>query len=167
MKSVENDDQENEAQVVTIWVDADACPRPVKDMVFRASERLKLPVKLVANSQMHVPRTGLVELVLVASGFDVADDHIAERVGRHDIVITADIPLADAVVKNGSIAISPKGELFTAESIGERLAVRNLLAEIRSSGEFVGGGRPYSDQDKKAFAAAFDRTVTKLLKNKR
>jgi uncharacterized protein YaiI (UPF0178 family) len=150
--------------VTKIWIDGDACPRPVKDIVYRASERLRVPVKVVANSPMFVPHNGLVELIVVSSGFDVADAHIVSQVGIMDLVITADIPLASEVVKSGSTAINPKGELYTAESIGERLAVRNLMAEIRSSGEIVGGSRPYSDQDKKAFAAAFDRTLTKILR---
>lgn len=151
-------------QQVTIWIDADACPRAVKEIIYKASARLKIPVKLVANSPMFIPQNGFTELILVPSGFDVADAHIAEMVASTDLVITSDIPLASLIVGKNATALNPKGELYTSESIGERLAVRNLMTEIRSSGEFVGGSKPYSDQDKKAFASAFDRTLTKLIR---
>jgi uncharacterized protein YaiI (UPF0178 family) len=150
----------------TIWIDADACPRAVKDIIFKASRRLLVPVKLVANSYMQTPDSDLVELIQVPSGFDVADNHIVANAGQHDVVITADIPLAGELVRKGLIAISPKGEIFDAESIGERLAMRNLFTEMRSSGEIMGGGRPYSEQDKRDFAATFDRTMVKLLRTR-
>jgi uncharacterized protein YaiI (UPF0178 family) len=148
-----------------IWIDGDACPRAVKDIVYRAAERLGVRVRVVANSSMQIPRSDLIELVIVNSGFDEADAHIAASVEAWDLVITADVPFASLVVQKGSTAISPKGEMYTAASIGERLAVRNLMTELRSAGEYIGGGRPYSEQDKKSFAAAFDRTLTKLLRN--
>ncbi len=149
----------------TIWIDADACPRPVKDIVYKASKRLQIPVKLVANSHMHTPPSPLIELIQVGAGFDVADNHIVESAALGDLVITADIPLANDIVQKGLCAINPKGEIYNAESIGERLAMRNLMTEIRSTGEMTGGGRPYSDQDKKLFAATFDRTLTKLIRD--
>lgn len=147
-----------------IWIDGDACPRVVKEIVYRAAERLSVRVKVVANKPMWVPQSELIELVLVPHGFDVADAHIASLVTATDLVITADVPFAQLVVQRQAVAISPKGEIYDAASIGERLAVRNLMTELRSSGEIQGGGRPYSDQDKKAFAAAFDRILTRLIK---
>lgn len=149
-----------------IWIDADACPRAVKDIVFKASRRLSVSVKLVANSYMQTPDSELIELIQVPSGFDVADGHIVSHAGPGDLVITADIPLAGELVRKGLLAISPKGEIFDAESIGERLAMRNLFTEMRSSGEIMGGGRPYSEQDKRDFAATFDRTLVKLLRRR-
>jgi uncharacterized protein YaiI (UPF0178 family) len=153
-----------QAPKTLIWIDGDACPRVVKEIVYRAAERLRVPVKVVANAPMWTPKSDLVELVIVPHGFDVADAHIASLVTPSDLVITADVPFAQLVVNRGAVAISPKGEMYDAASIGERLAVRNLMTELRSSGEISGGGRPYSEQDKKAFAAAFDRTLTKLLR---
>lgn len=150
----------------TIWIDADACPRAVKDIVFKASRRLSVPVRLVANSYMQTPESELIELIQVPSGFDVADNHIVAHAKVRDLVITADIPLAGELVRKGLLAISPKGEIFDAESIGERLAMRNLFTEMRSSGEILGGGRPYSEQDKRDFASTFDRTLVKLLRSK-
>jgi uncharacterized protein YaiI (UPF0178 family) len=147
-----------------IWIDGDACPRAVKDIVYRAAERQSVKVNVVANSPMRTPPSELIELMVVSHGFDEADAHIAGLVLPQDLVITADVPFAQLVVNKGAVAISPKGEMYDAASIGERLAVRNLMTELRSSGEISGGGRPYSDQDKKAFASAFDRTLTRLLR---
>lgn len=150
--------------MMTLWIDADACPRPIKDIVFKAAKRLQLPLKLVANSYMQTPNSPLVELIQVSAGFDVADNLILERAQGYDLVITNDIPLASELVKKGVVAISTKGEIYDAESIGERLAVRNLMTEIRSTGEMTGGGRPFGERDKKEFAAVFDRTLAKHLR---
>lgn len=147
-----------------IWIDADACPRDIREIVYRASERLELPVCLVANSYMNFPESPLISLKVVSKGFDAADDHIADEVSPEDIVITADVPLAARIVERGTIAIDPRGEVFDEENAGERLSVRNLMQELRSGG-LVQGGPPQMDAlDTRKFASAFDRELTKKLK---
>ena len=117
-----------------IWIDADACPRVIKEIVFRASERLDLHVVLVANKSLSKHDTRLVESIVVADGFDVADDYIAEHAAAEDLVITADIPLAARVVANGGVALDPRGELYTEENVGERLSMRDMMMELRAGG---------------------------------
>jgi uncharacterized protein len=148
-----------------IWVDADACPRAVKEIVFRASERTKVAVVLVANGGMALPNSPLVSLVLVPHGLNVADAHIAEQVEPADIVITADVPLASLIVKKGSVAIDPRGRPYTEESIGAQLATRDLLQSLRSR-EVIRGGGPsaFSPKDIQRFASALDKWLTKKRK---
>ena len=131
-----------------IWIDADACPRVIKEIVFRASERLKLPVLLVANKSLSRHNTGLIDSIVVADGFDVADDYIAEYAAPEDLVITADIPLAARVVAIGGIALDPRGELYTEENVGERLSIRDLMMELRSGGLVQGGPGQFSLTDR-------------------
>jgi uncharacterized protein YaiI (UPF0178 family) len=121
-----------------IWIDADACPRVIKEIIFRASERLSLPVLLVANKSLSKHNSILVESIVVADGFDVADDYIAEHAAPEDLVITADIPLAARIVANGGVALDPRGELYTEENVGERLSMRDLMMELRSSIRLLG-----------------------------
>ena len=147
-----------------IWVDADACPAEIKDLVFRASRRLSLPVSLVANRAMYVPASSLVTLVRVSKELDAADQYIIDHVAPNDVVITADIPLAAAVVARQAMAISPRGEVYTPENIPERLAVRNLMQELRTTGLMQGGPAPLSPAEVQKFANALDRSLTKLLK---
>ena len=148
-----------------IWVDADACPRAVKDVVFRASERLKVSVVLVANGSMQLPDSPLVALVLVPHGLNVADAHIADQVDACDVVVTADVPLASLVVKKGAVAIDVRGRPYTEESIGSQLASRNLLQDLRSREVIRGGGpAPYSAKDLHCFASALDKWLTKKMK---
>ena len=142
-----------------LWIDADACPRPIKQVVYRASQRLGIPVRLVTNLNMRPPGLPLVSLVRVEAGFDVADSHIVENAAPEDIVITADVPLAAEVVKKGSVAINPRGGLYDAESIGERLQVRNMLMEMRDKGETIRGPAPFRPADTQKFAAALDRIL--------
>jgi uncharacterized protein YaiI (UPF0178 family) len=144
---------------VQIWIDADGCPNAAKEIVFRTSARLGLPVCLVANRALAVPPSPLITLVQVRSGSDVADSYIVQHVGAADIVITADIPLAAQVVARGAVALEPRGELYTADNIGERLALRNLMEELRWSGMATGGPAAYSDADRRRFAAALTRLV--------
>lgn len=144
-----------------LWIDADACPRPIKQVVFRASQRLGIPVRLVTNLAMRPPDLPLVSLVRVEAGFDVADGHIVENAVPGDIVITADIPLAAEVVRKGALAIDPRGGLYDAESIGERLQIRNMLMELRDGGETIGGPAPFRPADTQKFAAALDRILTR------
>ena len=147
-----------------IWVDADACPRPVKEVIFKNCFRLKVPVTLVANSHMSVPLDPLVEFIQVGQGADVADQYIVDHVNHTDLVITADIPLADLIVKKGAIAINPRGEEYTEENISERLTMRNFMQDLRDGGTDTGGPPPYGPKDKELFSNALNRLLTKLLK---
>ena len=147
-----------------IWVDADACPAEIKDLVFRVSRRLSLPVYLVANRPMYVPASSLVTLVRVSKEVDAADQYIIDHVAPNDVVITADIPLAAAVVDRHAMAITPRGEVYTPENIPERLAVRNLMQELRTTGMVQGGPAPLSAAERQKFANALERSLTKLLK---
>jgi uncharacterized protein YaiI (UPF0178 family) len=146
---------------MVIWVDADACPKAVKELVFRASARLGLPVCLVANRPLTAPPSPLISVVQVAAGSDVADSYIVQRVGAGDLVITADIPLAGLVVARGATALDPRGEVYTADTIGERLAVRDLMEELRWAGVETGGPAAYSGADRQRFAQALDRLLSR------
>jgi uncharacterized protein len=148
----------------TIWIDADACPRAAKELIFRSSQRLGLPVVLVANQRMNVPQTPLVRLVQVAKNADAADSYIVAHLAPGDLAITADIPLAAQVLARGGLALDPRGELFSPDTIGERLATRNLLEELRWSGVELDGPSAYSAQDRQRFAAALDRQLTAMLR---
>jgi len=150
-----------------IWIDADACPRVIKEIVFRASERLQVPVNLVANKGLAKHETKLIRSIVVADGMDVADDYIAEHAAAEDLVITADIPLAARVVANGGVALDPRGELYDEENIGERLAMRDLMTELRSGGLALGGPAQFSLTDRQRFASSFDRLITKLHRGER
>jgi uncharacterized protein YaiI (UPF0178 family) len=143
-----------------IFIDADACP--VKEEVYRVAARYGLKVFVVANSFIRTPRDPAIELVGVGSGFDAADDWIAERAGPRDIVITTDIPLAGRCLKAGAIAIAPTGKVFTENSIGMALAMRELMSDLRAMGEVAGGPRPFSPRDRSAFLSALDAAVTRL-----
>ena len=147
-----------------IWIDADACPGAIKELVLRMSRRRQVPVCLVANRPMYLPLTSLVTLVRVAPEPDEVDRYIVEHVAPHDLVITADIPLAAAVVDKQALAISPRGEIYTAANVQERLAVRNLMQQLRSDGLVGGGPTALSAVDCQRFAAALDRSLTSRLK---
>lgn len=145
---------------IRIFVDADACP--VKPEVYRVAERYALHVYVVANAFMNVPRSGLIERVIVAEGPDVADNWIAERAGAADIVVTADIPLAARCVRNGASVISPTGKLFDDDSVHMALATRNLMTDLRSAGAETRGPKPLSRQDLSRFLSALDLAVVRL-----
>ena len=145
---------------IRIFVDADACP--VKSETYKVAERYGLKVYVVANSFMNVPRNDLIERVIVSEGPDVADDWIVERVTPHDIVITADIPLAARCVKKGASVIGPTGKPFTEDSIGMVLATRDLLTDLRSAGATTRGPPPLSRQDISRFLSALDLAVTRF-----
>jgi len=149
-----------------IWIDADACPRIIKDIVFRASERLQVPVCLVANKDLSKAHSSLVSSVLVTEGVDAADDYIVQHAAPEDPVITADIPLAARIVANGGVALDPRGEMYTEENVGDRLSMRNLLQELRVEGLVQGGPAQFSRTDRNRFASALDRLLTRLLKGK-
>jgi uncharacterized protein YaiI (UPF0178 family) len=140
-----------------IYVDADGCP--VKDEVYRVAGRYGLQVRVVANAWLRVPEGPLIERVIVAEGLDRADDWIAERAGPGDVVVTADVPLADRCVKRGARVVGPTGRVFSEASIGADLAVRNLMTALREAGASRGGGRPMTRQDRSRFLQALDAAV--------
>jgi len=146
-----------------IWIDADACPRDVKELVFRASERLQLAVMVVANKSMHVPPSARISMVQVAGGPDVADDHIVKESQQGDLAITADIPLAARLVPNGVIVLNPRGEEYDAENIGERLSVRDFMTDARDAGVVTGGPSAFGPKDKQRFANALDRALYRVI----
>ncbi|MDP8916798.1 MAG: YaiI/YqxD family protein [Pseudomonadota bacterium] len=149
---------------VRIYVDADACP--VKEEVYRVARRYALPVSVVSNSWINVPREPLIEGVVVDAGPDVADDWIAERAGPGDVVVTADIPLAARALKSGAAALAPNGWAFTPDSIGSALASRAIGEHLRASGEITGGPRPFSPGDRSRFLQALDEAVVRARRMK-
>ena len=148
-----------------LWLDADAAPRDVRDICLRAAERLRLDTVLVANVRLQVPPGHAhVTVVRVAGGPDVADRHIAEHAEAGDVAVTADIPLAAALVARRVVVIDPRGEEYTAENVGERLSVRDFMDGLRGAGVDTGGARPYGARDKQSFAGALDRALTRALR---
>ncbi|MEM7413932.1 MAG: YaiI/YqxD family protein [Gemmatimonadota bacterium] len=148
-----------------IWIDADAAPKDVKNIVAKAALRLEVPCLLVANHRLQPPANNpFVETVRVDGGPDVADDHIADHAEPGDLAITADIPLASRLVEKGVRTIDPRGTEYTPENIGERLSVRDFMDQLRSTGVETGGPKAWGPKDKQAFAASFDRVLTKLVR---
>lgn len=147
---------------ITIWVDADACPKVIREILFRAAKRVERPLILVANHVIPVPNSPWISCRQVPQGFDVADNYIVQQVSEGDLVITSDIPLAAEVIDKGAGAISPRGEQFTANNIRPRLTMRDFMETLRASGEQVGGGpQALGDKDKMTFANALDRYLSK------
>ena len=144
-----------------IWVDADACPKVIKDILFRAADRVGMPLILVANQPMQVPRSRNISTVRVGGGFDVADNHIVQQVEVGDLVITADIPLAAEVIEKGGLALNPRGELYSEDNIRQRLNLRDFMDTLRSSGVDTGGPASFSQADRQAFANQLDRLLAK------
>jgi len=140
-----------------IWIDADACPAAIKDILFRVAERTKLPLTLVANRLLRVPPSPYIRARQVPMGFDVADRHIIDEVAAGDLVITADIPLAAALIERGAAALSPRGEFYSADSIRERLGLRDFMENLRGAGVDIGGPAALSQADRQAFARQLDR----------
>lgn len=147
-----------------VWVDADACPRPVREVIFRAVKRLSLPCSLVANRWLDPPAGELFSSVVVPKGLDEADSWIITHVEAGDVVITADIPLAAQVVEKGAWGINPRGEVYTEDNVRERLSVRDFMTELREAGVQTGGPAPFGPRDVQRFAAGLDRLLTKALK---
>jgi uncharacterized protein len=152
-------------KVIAIYIDADACP--VKQEIYRVAERhalkgMALKVFVVSNSPIAVPRDEMIERVVVGGGMDEADNWIAERAGRGDVVITADVPLASRCVKKGATVLAPSGKPFTEDSIGVTLATRNLMDSLRSAGAVTGGPRPFAPRDRSNFLAALDTALVRL-----
>jgi uncharacterized protein YaiI (UPF0178 family) len=146
---------------MSVWVDADACPRPVKEILFKAAERTGVELTLVANHAMAVPRLPNVRLLQVQGGFDVADQEIAKRVAPGDLVITADIPLAADVIARGAQALNPRGELYSADTIRALLTMRDFMDTMRASGVVTGGPPALSQADRQAFAGQLDRWLAR------
>ena len=144
-----------------IWVDADACPVVIKEILFKAAERTHIQVTLVANQPVRVPPSRFVSFVQVSSGFDVADNEIVERVEDGDLVITADIPLAADVIEKGGYALNPRGEMYTRENIKARLNMRDFMDSLRGSGIDTGGPPPLNQNDRKSFADNLDRYLAR------
>lgn len=142
-----------------IWVDADACPAAIKEILYRAAERLKIPLTLVANRLLRTPPSSYIRAVQVPHGFDVADKEIVERVQADDLVITADIPLAAEVIARGARALDPRGELYTPDNIREKLQMRNFMDQLRASGVQTGGPAALDHADRKRFADRLDRLL--------
>lgn len=147
-----------------IWVDADACPKVIKDILFRASQRLDLPMILVANQPLNVPPNCKIRAVQVPPGFDVADNYIVQNLSAGDLVITADIPLAAEVIEEDAHALNPRGELYTKNNIRERLMMRDFMSDLRSSGVQTGGPAALSQRDRQEFGNALDKFLAKHYK---
>lgn len=144
-----------------IWIDADACPAVIKDIVFRAAERLEISTTLVANRMLRTPPSRFIRAVQVPAGFDVADRHIVDQVEPGDLVITADIPLAAAVLERQAHALNPRGEMYSSANIAEHLAMRNFMEGLRESGVQTGGPGALGNGDRQAFGAALDRFLAR------
>ncbi len=143
-----------------IWVDADACPREIRELLFRAATRREVPITLVANQPVRVPKSRFIDTIRVGAGANVADYRILELMESEDLVVTADVPLADGVVKAGGQALDPRGQMYSEANIGERLAMRDLLDGLRGMGEVMGGPASFSDKDRQSFANQLDRWIT-------
>ncbi len=144
-----------------IWVDADACPKVIKEILFRAAERVRVPLTLVANRSLWTPRSSYIKTLQVPAGLDVADRRIVDQVQPGDLVVTADIPLAAAAIDKGADALDPRGELYTESNVRERLAVRDFMDELRGTGVVTGGPSEFNKRDRQAFANALDRILSK------
>ncbi len=145
-----------------IWVDADACPKVIKEILFRAAERVAVPLTLVANMPLRTPPSRFIRSIHVSAGFDVADREIVRLMEEGDLVVTADIPLAAQAIEKGGHALDPRGEFYTRDNIGERLAVRNFLDELRGSGIETGGPAALSHADRQSFANELDRFLARV-----
>ncbi len=150
-----------------IWVDADATPKAIKDILFRVVEKRRVHACFVANRGMYLLQSPYLSQVVVEKGFDVADHYIAQRVELGDLVVTSDIPLAALVIEAGGVAMSNHGELYTEENVRERLSVRDFMQDLRDSGVQTGGPRPFGEADKRSFANALDRLLTKCLQDEK
>lgn len=153
---------------MAIWVDADACPKVIKDILYRAAEREKIVVILVANQRLNIPASAYLRTLQVAAGFDVADNEIVSRAAAGDLVITADIPLAAEVIEKGAIALNPRGERYTEATIRERLNIRDFMDTMRASGVHTGGPATLNQRDRQQFANELDKWLLqqRLLRQK-
>jgi uncharacterized protein YaiI (UPF0178 family) len=146
-----------------IWIDGDACPRVIKEVLYRAADKRRIELVLVANKPIAVPRSGYITTLRVGAGADVADAEIVRLLEIGDLVVTADIPLASLVIEKGGIALDPRGEIYTPENIGARLSIRNFMEQLRNNGVETGGPAGFSAGDRQAFANQLDRILTRVL----
>ncbi|MGB3494592.1 MAG: YaiI/YqxD family protein [Elainellaceae cyanobacterium] len=144
-----------------IWVDADACPNVIKEILFRAAKRVEIKTTLVANQELQIPASPYIDAVQVRSGLDVADGYIVQHLQAEDLVITADIPLAAEVIEKGGYALNPRGEFYSKSNIRERLSLRNFMEQLRNSGVETGGPPAFNQRDREAFANQLDRFLVK------
>ena len=149
-----------------ILIDADACPVTVKDLLYKTANKLELNIVLVANQYLRIPVSDFITSIIVSEGADIADDHIVEIMNAGDLVITADIPLADRVIKKDGVVLDPRGTFLSGDNIGERLATRNLLDDLRSDGMITGGAKTYGNKEKQEFANQLNKFLAKVLKKK-
>ncbi|MES0371298.1 MAG: YaiI/YqxD family protein [Mariprofundaceae bacterium] len=147
-----------------IWMDADACPKAIKEILYRVVERLQIPMTMVANSKMQTPNSPLVQMIVVAAGADVADREIVERMDAGDLVITADIPLAADVIEKRGHALNPRGTFYSEANVKQYLTMRNFMDDLRGSGVMTGGPAAFSNSDRMAFANQLDRFLTRHIK---
>jgi len=148
-----------------IWIDNDGCPNVIREMVYKTSNRLKLPVVVVGNSNAKIPQSEWISSVVVPGGFDAADNYIVANVQAKDLVITSDVLLAKQLVEKNALALNSQGTLFNEQNIGEKVAVRNLMQELRSGDGLKGGPAPFGEKDKKKFAAILDQITSKMKRN--
>lgn len=148
-----------------IWVDADACPKVIKEILYRAAERVKCQLVLIANQSLSIPKSPYIKAIRVASGFDVADNYIVQQVSNDDLVITADIPLAAEVLAKGVHALNPRGEVYDPNTIKQKLTMRDFMDEMRGSGVMTGGPPPLSQTERREFANALDRFLSSFNAN--
>lgn len=149
-----------------IWVDADACPKVIKEVLFKAAERAEITLTLVANQALNIPRSKFIKSIRVAPGFDIADNEIAKRLSPGDLVITADIPLAAEAVDKGAFALNPRGEFYTTENVKARLNMRDFMDTLRASGIDTGGPAALSPAERRAFTNELDRFITRHKKSR-
>jgi len=147
-----------------IWVDADACPAVIKEILFKAAKRTGVELTLVANKPLRIPQSPGIGFILVGQGFDIADNEIVKRVEKEDLVITADIPLAAEVIEKGAVALNPRGELYSTDDIKSKLSMRNFMDSLRSTGIDTGGPPALNQSDRKAFADNLDRILSRHIK---
>lgn len=145
-----------------IWVDADACPKVIKEILYRAADRVKCPLMLVANQSLSIPKSPFIKSIRVEPGFDVADNYIVQQVAEGDLVVTADIPLAAEVMEKGAEALNPRGEFYSRETIRQKLTMRDFMDEMRGSGVISGGPPPLNQADRREFANAIDKYLHKM-----
>jgi uncharacterized protein len=163
----DGDVREPGGEVMRLWIDADAAPREVKEIIYRAARRLEMETLLVANQRLQMPPgNGFVSAIRVSGGPDEADRYICEHAEAGDVAVTADIPLAALLVERGVVVIDPRGAEYTADNVGERLAVRDFMEGLRGAGVETGGSRPYGPRDKQAFADLLDRVLTRVLRKR-
>jgi uncharacterized protein YaiI (UPF0178 family) len=149
-----------------IWVDADACPKAIKEILYRAVNRLQIPMTMVANKALYIPKSPLIQMLTVATGADVADGEIVARVEAGDLVITADVPLAADIIQKNGHALNPRGTFYSDANVKQSLTIRNFMDELRGSGVMTGGPGAFSNSDRMAFANQLDRFLTQHLKNR-